>query len=581
MAKIPIREPKSVNDLRQGTLFYDNINKKMYMVNNGILTSITELTPEGIRNVKDFGAIGDGQIDDTTAIQNAINSSNSQIIYFPPGEYLITNSLAIPSNTYILGTKETIITIDNTTSSHYPIFTGSFINNVVFDTLKIKGKTEHMYKGIEFNNANNVIVKNIIYQGNMNDSIIEFTDSNNIIVSENIITGNDWNAGIVFYGNVQNVTIEKNYISGGNAYYPIDIEPSVGSGTGYNILIINNTIKDSVWDGIQLQNTTNGKIINNQIDGITDSGASGDGRFSGIKVVTGNKHIIKGNIIKNCQTYGIILIQTEDIIISNNLIEDSGIASLKLDHNTDTVNNIYISKSNKFNDTKHIEFSNLEKIKNITNDLEIQINKFPSSCFTGFGNGDTYNPIFTLSGTATITKDDTNTMYSPASLKISNPNTYTYLAYSFNMQDVISLRNKTIYITLVYKGEETNDLTPLIKITDETNTHYYSFDSTVTEFTSITFPFEVSNSATSLTVFVYATYANGTNGNLWLDSISMGNKIDLSKMTYFGTSAPTSGTWKKGDIVKNATPSPGNYIGWICTTDGNPGTWKGYGLIET
>lgn len=47
-----------------------------------------------------------------------------------------------------------------------------------------------------------------------------------------------------------------------------------------------------------------------------------------------------------------------------------------------------------------------------------------------------------------------------------------------------------------------------------------------------------------------------------------------------GTAAPTSGNWLVGQVVRNVTPAPGGYAGWICTSAGSPGTWKGFGTIE-
>jgi Pectate lyase superfamily protein len=44
--------------------------------------------------------------------------------------------------------------------------------------------------------------------------------------------------------------------------------------------------------------------------------------------------------------------------------------------------------------------------------------------------------------------------------------------------------------------------------------------------------------------------------------------------------APTSGAWSKGDLIYNTNPTPGGYVGWICTASGTPGTWKGFGLIQ-
>lgn len=50
---------------------------------------------------------------------------------------------------------------------------------------------------------------------------------------------------------------------------------------------------------------------------------------------------------------------------------------------------------------------------------------------------------------------------------------------------------------------------------------------------------------------------------------AFGNQIQ-----FFGTAAPTVGTWKRGDVVLNISPSSGGAPGWACTAAGTPGTWK-------
>lgn len=47
-----------------------------------------------------------------------------------------------------------------------------------------------------------------------------------------------------------------------------------------------------------------------------------------------------------------------------------------------------------------------------------------------------------------------------------------------------------------------------------------------------------------------------------------------------GSAAPTSGTYKQGDVVYNSAPASGGFVGWVCTTGGTPGTWKTFGLIS-
>ena len=49
----------------------------------------------------------------------------------------------------------------------------------------------------------------------------------------------------------------------------------------------------------------------------------------------------------------------------------------------------------------------------------------------------------------------------------------------------------------------------------------------------------------------------------------------------YPTSEVTDTLFKSGDIIFNTTPTAGSNIGWVCTTSGNPGTWKAFGSIES
>lgn len=46
-----------------------------------------------------------------------------------------------------------------------------------------------------------------------------------------------------------------------------------------------------------------------------------------------------------------------------------------------------------------------------------------------------------------------------------------------------------------------------------------------------------------------------------------------------GTAEPTEGTFTKGDICWNQEPGEHNFVGWICTSSGTPGTWLPFGAI--
>ena len=43
-------------------------------------------------------------------------------------------------------------------------------------------------------------------------------------------------------------------------------------------------------------------------------------------------------------------------------------------------------------------------------------------------------------------------------------------------------------------------------------------------------------------------------------------------MRTIGAAIPTSSTYLIGDIVENNAPTPGGYLGWVCTTAGTMGT---------
>ena len=55
------------------------------------------------------------------------------------------------------------------------------------------------------------------------------------------------------------------------------------------------------------------------------------------------------------------------------------------------------------------------------------------------------------------------------------------------------------------------------------------------------------------------------------------------QVAYYGarTAVPTSGKHSRGDWFKNSEPSAAGYFGWVCTASGEPGTWKGFGVIQS
>lgn len=53
-----------------------------------------------------------------------------------------------------------------------------------------------------------------------------------------------------------------------------------------------------------------------------------------------------------------------------------------------------------------------------------------------------------------------------------------------------------------------------------------------------------------------------------------------NKKQEVGSTAPTSGNYRKGDICWNDDPKPTGFVGWICVRDGTPGEWRAFGAIS-
>lgn len=58
-------------------------------------------------------------------------------------------------------------------------------------------------------------------------------------------------------------------------------------------------------------------------------------------------------------------------------------------------------------------------------------------------------------------------------------------------------------------------------------------------------------------------------------------KFGIVPRVYYGTAAPTTGTYQAMDQTINTAPSAGGNIGWVCTASGAPGTWKSFGSISS
>lgn len=83
--------------------------------------SYAQLPASSFLSARTVGATGNGRTDDTTALQNAINSAKSQnkVLYLDHGDYLVTRTIYIPGGSKIVGEAYSVI-----------LSAGSFFNNM-------------------------------------------------------------------------------------------------------------------------------------------------------------------------------------------------------------------------------------------------------------------------------------------------------------------------------------------------------------------------------------------------------------------------------------------------------------------
>ena len=146
----------------------------LYDVNGNVINPM-----EGMINVKDYGAVGDGTTDDTTAIQSALDAVDTLgggLVFFPTGSYIISSALLIKcSNIHIDFNGSTLIHDANETfncmmrnycegGSGYTGIKNVIVENGTFDG---NGYTSSMTQ-LGFIHGSNIVTRNCRFIGTEN-----------------------------------------------------------------------------------------------------------------------------------------------------------------------------------------------------------------------------------------------------------------------------------------------------------------------------------------------------------------------------------------------------------------------------
>lgn len=319
-------------------------------------------------NIKDYGAIGDGQTDDTKAIQSVIDRLKSEgggEIFIPEGIY-VAGELELYSNMILTGSGSLSILKTRTGDTEearakYLISVNPYdggspdlkdnANNIVIRNLQLRGTVEkdgffeHKHL-LNLNAVTNVVVENVsfvgfrgdgIYLGSGNKGGIE-RHNKNVIIRRCLFDGvnNDNRNGISIIDGEQ-ITVEESRfvrVSRKRAPGAIDVEPNNDFSSVRSLRFTNNIFEScgdggfaiGISAGVNLKKSPSKIDIANNL--IVESCSP---RLTAIFVLSGQKlenslpmniTIEKNTILSKSRTIPILLSNVQGISIKENFIKN-------------------------------------------------------------------------------------------------------------------------------------------------------------------------------------------------------------------------------------------------------------------
>jgi len=344
----------------------------MALISAGAADTTAISNTDGVVNVKDYGAKGDGATNDSKAVGKALAASqkNNQTLYFPAGQYNLNNV------SFTVNTSLTMAGDPN--GSTKLINPGSFYckNSISVKNFNIVDNSG-VFIYMQPTGMRSLKIDNVTYAGDTNSTRFVYCCTNvvgnglenaeitncNITntrygiqlscqINSGLISGNNFNligntavlqsVGAIALGypnsdkvSAMNVTISDNHISNVAAGYSTKAETRECQGIlvySFGGCVIQNNYLENITGGYDTEGiyckAVNVKILNNTLINVGD----GDGAIVDKKNSPSNDIIISGNTITNNFSSSTsmmkgILVTSQKFTISNNKISmKSGIA---------------------------------------------------------------------------------------------------------------------------------------------------------------------------------------------------------------------------------------------------------------
>ena len=546
-------------------------------------------------NVKNFGAKGDGITNDTKAFQDAsaaFNALGGGKFVIPEGDYIVgKQTFAGATGKGYSFLAQDIIKIENCVNpviiegsgaklkADPSLRFGSFdpvtgdIYNPTMPFVGVDYRADAYPGMVEVYNCGSVVIRDIDLDGNM----------------DNIVLGGEWGDqgrqckayGIVAIGNanlkIDNVNAHHHCLDGVLIGYDgLTIYDEAKPMTLVNVECQHNARQGLTWDSGNRLVAINSKF-NHQ-----GTGRFGSSPSSGVDIETGNGNICRNGLFLNCE-----FIHN----LKNGMVADSGdSADVKFSKCTFWASSggaIFPNKPNfTFEDCKIYGaiqgIYQAENYKDATKFIRCEIEDKPHAIY-GMESG-TY--LISVLGSyasffeCNIIANNRKSFFISGSSQRLYDCTITHKA-TVESDGFQCLLNNALLKRVTFKEA--------INVND-TNNYYISIGT----------PFVEDVTVEGAKVLWAATTPNGASGKIISGITEYANHNDLvghtfraiglaeygnsrpavgARLMFCGTSAPTTGTWQRGDRVFNSNPAVGQPKTWVCTESGIPGTWVSEGNL--
>jgi hypothetical protein len=548
-------------------------------------------------DVKEYGAVGDGVTDDSTAIQAAINAMTSGgILYFPAGTYKITGTLYLTSSTnmmtyHIKGAGKAALLKPTGFSSGY-LFKlnedsgGSKViafprhPRVIFEDLAINGTDSTSVSFLWYNEAS-FQFKNLNFDYLLYGAYgTGYTDQ---VLLDSIYWENPRTNGWIYKqgGNGDSFYAKQIFTTANNAIYLYRCAGGVIEAANGGFYYIKHSHGIKIISG-HFEQVSSGTIFT-----IEGSDVSFEKNYIWVNSANPSIIITDDNAVSYRQKSKVELENNAFIFYSTTSTNQAGAALHVASFNSYSRllfknNSGYVYSSGRWifdpiglkmtSDDAGINTLFSDNAALLTGNLELRYRNtayelVPLSPFAGVTAAQQVNtPVISSIGAETTFVGDlaVATYY----YKIATYTRWGNTPATGESSLAITSSGQSARLTINSK------IAPaLVRIWRGTSTGTY--DRYVDLPVSV-IGLEIFDQGSTVAGYAWTTTGVPT---VTTDNITYDGLVIGGHKAFYGSAAPTAGTWAVGDMVYDTGVAAGGYLGWVCTIAGSPGTWKTFGAV--